>query len=51
MEVSWENPRNPVWSPDGKAFAYGAQVAGVRQVFLRYLNSPTEARRMTGSPE
>jgi hypothetical protein len=18
MEVSWENPRNPVWSPDGK---------------------------------
>ena len=49
MEVPWENPRNPVWSPDGKAFAYDAQVAGVRQVFLRYLNSPTPVQLTHGS--
>jgi eukaryotic-like serine/threonine-protein kinase len=41
MEVSWANPGNPVWSPDGKAFAYDAEVNGIREVFLRYLNSPT----------
>jgi eukaryotic-like serine/threonine-protein kinase len=41
MEVSWANPGDAVWSPDGKAFAYDAEVAGVRQVFLRYLNSRT----------
>ncbi len=41
MEVSWAVPINAVWSPDGKAFAYTAEVAGVRQIFLRYLNSAT----------
>ena len=28
------------WSPDGKAVAYYSTVNGVRQIFLRYLNSP-----------
>jgi serine/threonine protein kinase len=51
MEVSWENPLNPVWSPDGKAFAYDAEVAGVRQVFLRYLNSPTPVQFTQGSAD
>jgi serine/threonine protein kinase/Tol biopolymer transport system component len=41
MEVSWENPSRPIWSPDGKAFAYIAGGVGDRHVFLRYLNSPT----------
>jgi eukaryotic-like serine/threonine-protein kinase len=31
---------NPVWSPDGKAFAYAGAVNGTEQVFLHYLNSP-----------
>jgi eukaryotic-like serine/threonine-protein kinase len=51
MEVSWENPRNPVWSPDGKGFAYDAQVAGVRQVFIRYLNSATPIQLTQGSTD
>jgi WD40 repeat protein len=51
MEVSWENPLDPVWSPDGKAFAYDAEVAGVRQVFLRYLNSPTPVQLTQGSTD
>jgi serine/threonine protein kinase len=29
------------WSPDGKALAYSANVNGIYQIFLRYLNSPT----------
>jgi len=29
-----------LWSPDGKAVAYSSVVNGVRQIFLRYLNSP-----------
>jgi hypothetical protein len=41
VEVSWENPSAGFWSPDGKAFAYGAGAAGGRRLFLRYLNSPT----------
>jgi eukaryotic-like serine/threonine-protein kinase len=41
MEVSWPNAGLPIWSPDGKAFAYVAQVNGIDQVFIRYLNSPT----------
>jgi serine/threonine protein kinase len=51
MEVSWENPRDPVWSPDGKAFAYDAEVAGVRQLFLRYLNSPTPFQLTQGGTD
>jgi Tol biopolymer transport system component len=30
----------PVWSPDGKAFAYSARVNGIWQTFIRYLDSP-----------
>jgi eukaryotic-like serine/threonine-protein kinase len=41
IEVSWENPSGGYWSPDGKAFAYGAGGVGGRRLFLRYLNSPT----------
>ncbi|HLX45097.1 MAG TPA: hypothetical protein VKR43_16740, partial [Bryobacteraceae bacterium] len=41
MEVSWENPSDAVWSPDGTGFAYVAGAAGDRHVFVRYLNSPT----------
>ena len=33
LEVSWENPGNWVWSPHGKAFAYGAQVVEVAKSF------------------
>jgi eukaryotic-like serine/threonine-protein kinase len=51
LEVSWENPRHPVWSPDGKAFAYDALVAAVRQVFIRYLNSPTPVQLTQGSTD
>jgi serine/threonine protein kinase len=51
MEVSWENSLNPVWSHDGKAFAYDAEVAGVRQVFLRYLNSPTPVQLTQGGTD
>ncbi len=51
MEVSWAIPLGAVsvWSPDGQAFAYSAEVAGVRQVFLRYLNSPTPVQLTHGS--
>jgi eukaryotic-like serine/threonine-protein kinase len=48
MEVSWANPVAAIWSPDGKAFAYVAEVAGVNQVFLRYLNSPTPVQLTHG---
>jgi hypothetical protein len=51
MEVSWENPDDPVWSPDGKGFAYDAQVAGIRQIILRYLNSPTPIQLTQGSTD
>jgi serine/threonine protein kinase len=29
-----------LWSPDGKAVAYSTTVSGVRQISVRYLNSP-----------
>lgn len=41
IEVSWENPSPAFWSPNAKAFAYAAGVAGNRRLFLRYLNSAT----------
>ena len=41
MEVSWENPSTPIWSPDGAAFTYIAGESGARNIFVRYLNSPT----------
>ena len=40
MEVSWESPASPIWSPDGKAFVYVAGAAGARRILLRYMNSP-----------
>jgi len=41
IEVSQELPGAGIWSPDGKAFTYGAGAPGKRRVWLRYLNSPT----------
>ncbi len=49
MEVSWAFPYGALWSPDGKAFAYSAMVGRVRQVFLRYLNSPAPTQLTHGS--
>ncbi len=43
IEVTWESPSPAFWSPDGKAFAYGAGPDGARRLFLRYGNSPTPA--------
>jgi Tol biopolymer transport system component len=40
MEVTWENPGQAYWAPDGKAFAYSPLVNGNRQVFVRYLDAP-----------
>ena len=44
IEISLENPANPSWSPDGKAFAYSAIFEGKRQIFVRYLNSKLSTR-------
>jgi len=41
MEVTWPNAGGARWSPDGKAFVYRADVEGVRQIFLRYMASPS----------
>jgi serine/threonine protein kinase len=41
MEVSVESPRQEVWSPDGKAFAFSAGPEGERRVYLRYLDNAT----------
>jgi Tol biopolymer transport system component/predicted Ser/Thr protein kinase len=41
IEVVWEHPAGPVWSPDGKAFAYTAGSSLRRRVFVRYLESAT----------
>jgi Tol biopolymer transport system component len=41
MEVSLEAPRHPVWSPDGKAFAFSAGPEDGRRVYLRYLDAAT----------
>ncbi len=49
IEVTWENPSDAYWSPDGKAFAYSAGPAGGRRLFLRYLNSPTPAALTPGA--
>ncbi len=49
MEVVWGNADGAKWSPDGKAFAYSANVDGVRQVFLRYLNSHSPVQLTHGS--
>src|SRR5262249_20059934 len=35
---------NPMWSPDGKAIVYEAEVDGVVQIFTRTLGSPTATR-------
>jgi eukaryotic-like serine/threonine-protein kinase len=51
MEVSWENPADAVWSPDGQAFAYVAGEPGALRVYLRYLNSPTAKPLTTASDD
>ena len=35
---------SPAWSRDGRSLAYTAEVNGIRQVFVRDLNSPTAAQ-------
>lgn len=51
MEVSWENPAVPIWSPDGTAFTYSAGGTGDRHVFVRYLNSPTPVMLTSASDD
>ena len=34
----------PAWSPDGRSIAYAGEVDGIRQIFVRDLNSPMAAR-------
>jgi predicted Ser/Thr protein kinase len=41
MEVELESPRDTVWSPDGKAFAFTAGPEEERRVYLRYLDNAT----------
>lgn len=43
VEIS-RSPTSAAWSPDGKAFAYSALVAGKGQIFVRYLNSSSAAQ-------
>ena len=49
MEVALARPAGPRWSPDGKSFAYSALVSGVRQVFLRHLNSAAPVQLTHGT--
>ena len=35
---------SPAWAPNGKDIAYSADAAGVRQIFVRGLGSPTRAQ-------
>jgi len=49
MEVALARPAGPRWSPDGKSFAYSAVVSGMRQVFLRYLNSAAPVQLTQGT--
>ena len=51
MEVAWENPSGPVWSPDGKAFAYVAGASPNRRLFVRYLDSPTATPLTPGADD
>ena len=51
IEVTWEDPSNAVWSPDGNAFGYVAGAAGDRRIFVRYLNSPTAKPLTRGARE
>jgi len=48
MEVRWANSSEAFWTPDGKAFAHSAEVHGVRQVFVRYLDAtaPVQLTRL-----
>jgi Tol biopolymer transport system component/predicted Ser/Thr protein kinase len=51
MEVTWESPSAPIWSPDGSAFAYIAGAPHDRRVFVRYLNSPTPVMLTPGADD
>ena len=48
-EVALDRVARPIWSPDGKAFAFSAQAAGVSQIFLRYLDSPAPRQLTHGT--
>jgi Tol biopolymer transport system component len=41
IEVELESPRDEVWSPDGKAFAFTAGPEEQRRVYLRYVDNAT----------
>ena len=49
VATSGEVARSPVFSNDGKSIAFTAAINGVRQVFVRDLNSPM-ATQITNSP-
>jgi serine/threonine protein kinase len=49
VATSGEVARSPVFSNDGKSIAFTAAINGVRQVFVRDLNSPMAAQ-ITSSP-
>jgi Tol biopolymer transport system component len=49
IAISGEVAHSPAFSYDGKSIAFTAVVSGVRQVFVRDLNSPTAAQ-ITSSP-
>jgi serine/threonine protein kinase/Tol biopolymer transport system component len=51
MEVTWEMPSTPIWSPDGSGFTYIAGAPGDRRVFVRYLNSPTPVMLTPGAED
>jgi Tol biopolymer transport system component len=51
MEVTWANSGYALWAPDGRSFAYSAEVNRVWQVFVRYLDAqvPVQLTRMEAS--
>jgi eukaryotic-like serine/threonine-protein kinase len=49
QEVALDHVESPKWSPDGRAFAFTAQIAGVSQIFLRYLDSPAPRQLTHGT--
>jgi serine/threonine protein kinase len=51
ITTAGEIARSPVYSHDGKSIAFTAAINGVRQVFVRDLNSPTGTQITTSSTD